>query len=260
MSTINTTGSRVASAVLASALGIFGVTPAVAAPQSTTAKTTAAVDEQGRARLDAPSGATAPDASFDHMLQRFIQTYKLGSGDEIAVRVAGEPDYTVERAKVSPFGAVYHPLLGDVQVGGLTVGQASAKIEQELAEYIKKPRVSVALLDAHSAKVGVLGDVSQPGIVVMAQPMTVLDAISAAGGFTDFGSKSDVSILRQLGEGQTRTLEVNVKRILEGKSDPYENIALQPGDTVVVHGNKKKTLASIVSVAGFASFASFIGR
>jgi polysaccharide biosynthesis/export protein len=212
----------------------------------------------GRTRLDAPAGRVEPDEAFAHMLERFAAVYKLGPGDEIAVRVTGEPDYTLEHAKVSPFGTVYHPLVGDVQVAGLTTGQAAERLEGELGEYIIKPRVTVALLDAHSAKIGVLGDVAQPGVVAMTQPMTVLDAISAAGGFTDFGSKRDVTILRQISEGRTRTFDVDVKRILDGKADPGENVALQPGDTIVVHGNKTKTLARITSLAGFGTFLSFI--
>lgn len=212
-----------------------------------------------RTRLDTHADAADVDPTFDYMLRRFAESYRLGPGDEIAVRVVREPDYSIDRVRISPFGAVYHPLLGDVKVAGMTAGQAAAKLESELAEYILKPRVSVALLDARSAKLGVIGDVADPGIIVMAQPMTVLDAISAAGGFTNFGNSTDVTVLRQLGSGQTRTFEVNVKRILEGKSKPNENVALQPGDTVVVHGNKKKTLATITSLAGFGSFLTFLG-
>lgn len=214
----------------------------------------------GRTQLGSGPAAPAPDVHFEHMLQRFHTTYKVGPEDEIAIRVVGEPDYTLERAKVSPFGAVYHPLLGDVEVAGLTVPQVTDKLRDELTEYIISPRVSVSLVEARSAKVGVLGDVTKPGILLMERPMTVLDAISASGGFTDFGKSTDVTVLRQLGAGQTRTISVNVKRILEGKADPYENFALQPGDTIVVHGNKKKTLAMITSLTGFATFLTFVGR
>lgn len=246
--------SRAGFAALSTALMLVcGVTAVFAQDGATTRGT------ETRTRLDASSDATSADPTFDYMLRRFAESYRLGPGDEIAVRVVREPDYSIDRVRISPFGSVYHPLLGDVKVAGMTTGQAAAKLEGELGEYILKPRVSVALLDARSAKLGVLGDVADPGIIVMAQPMTVLDAISAAGGFTNFGNSTDVTILRQLGAGQTRTFEVNVKRILEGRSKPNENIALQPGDTVVVHGNKKKTLATITSLAGFGSFLTFLG-
>jgi polysaccharide export outer membrane protein len=252
--THTTKRTRLAAALAAAVAVLWSVAPAAAqAPEG-------AEPGSGRARLDAPAGATEPDAAFEHMRQRYVASYRLGAGDAIAVRVAGEPDYTVDHVVVSPFGAVYHPLLGDVEVAGLTVDQATERLRDELAEYIIRPRVTVSLVEAHSAKVGVLGDVVQPGIVPMVGPMTVLDAITASGGITNFGAATDVTLLRQMREGQTTTVTVNVKRILEGKADPHENLALQPGDTIVVHGNKKKSLAWITSLTGFSSFLSFVRR
>jgi len=67
-----------------------------------------------------------------------------------------------------------------------------------------------------------------------------------------------VIVLRQSRDGRAQTLKVNVKRILEGKAEAEENIALQAGDTVIVNGNTKKKMAYILSLAGFGSFLSFI--
>jgi protein involved in polysaccharide export with SLBB domain len=78
--------------------------------------------------------------------------------------------------------------------------------------------VSAELLEANSAKIGVLGDIMRPGILVMNKPMNVLEAITASGGITDMGNKSGVIVLRQLRDGRAQTLKVNVKRILEGKA------------------------------------------
>ena len=114
--------------------------------------------------------------------------------------------------------------------------------------------LSVSLLSANSAKVGVLGDVTKPGIVVMDRPMTVLDAISVCGGLTDHGRATNVTVLRQVGEGRTRTMTVNVKQILEAKAGPEENVTLQAGDTIIVHGNWKKALATITQLTGFGYF------
>jgi polysaccharide export outer membrane protein len=194
------------------------------------------------------------DAYFKTIYKDFYNTYKLGPSDEIAVRVLGQPDYTLEKVQVSPVGRIYHPLVGDVDVAGLTISRVTEKLTLQLGEFIREPRVSVSLLEANSAKIGVLGDVNHPGIVLMARPMTVLDAIAASGGVSDLGSKSDVMILRQAGNGMTRTMKVNVKRIMEGKAGPEENVMLQAGDTVIVHGNFKKSLATITSLAGFGSF------
>ncbi len=209
-----------------------------------------------RARLDQP--ATGGDAYFSSIYRNFYLTYRLGADDEIAVRVVNQPDYSVERVKVSALGRIYLPLVGDVEVAGMTLSELDEKLRVEFGEYVRSPTLSVDLVTANSSKVGVLGEVVQPGIVVMNRPMTILDAISASGGFTDFGKKSDVTLLRQTGGGQYRTMDVNVKRLLEGKGKPEENVTLQAGDTIVVHGNIKKGLAFISSLAGFGTFTNFV--
>lgn len=208
----------------------------------------------------APTGnaASAEDQLFRDIYREFYNTYRLGAADEIAIRVVGQPEYTIERAKVSPLGTVYHPLLGDLEVTGLTIEQLTARMTKELNEYLVNPKVSVALLEANSAKIGVIGDVMHPGILVMSKPMNVLEAILASGGVTDTGSKSDVRVLRQSAGGAAQTLKVNVKRILEGRAGPEENIALQAGDTVIVPGNAKKKVGYIMSLTGFGNFLLFI--
>jgi len=213
-----------------------------------------------RANSPAPAASQDPgdDRLFRDIYQEFYDTYRLGPADEIAIRVIGQPDYTVERAKISPTGSVYHPLLGDLGVAGMTVSQLIDRLTKDLSEYLIDPKVSVALLEASSAKIGVLGDVVHPGILVMSRPMNVLEAIVTSGGFTDTGSKSGVTVLRQMRDGHAQTLKVNVKRILEGKARAEENITMQAGDTVIVHGNAKKKLNSVMSLAGFGSFLSFI--
>jgi polysaccharide export outer membrane protein len=205
------------------------------------------------------AGETSEDAQFFKGIYReFYDTYRLGPADEIAIRVAGQPDYTLERAKVSPTGSVYHPLLGDLEVAGMTVPKLIERLTKDLSEYLINPKVSAALLEANSAKIGVLGDVIHPGILVMNKPMNVLEAITASGGVSDTGDKSGVIVLRQLRDGRAQTFKVNVKRILEGKAGAEENVALRAGDTVIVNGNTKKKVSYILSLAGFGSFLSFI--
>src|SRR5262245_36920420 len=206
------------------------------------------------------AGQTSEDDQFFKGIYReFYDTYRLGPADEIAIRVTGQPDYTIERVKVSPTGSVYHPLLGDVEVAGMTVPRLAKRLTQDLSEYLINPKVSVSLVEANSAKIGVLGDVMHPGILIMNKPMTVLEAITASGGVADTGDKSGVIVLRQLRDGRAQTFKVNVKRILQGKAGPEENVALRAGDTVIVNGNTKKKMAYILSLAGFGSFLTFIG-
>ncbi len=198
------------------------------------------------------------DPFFKKVYKDFYETYRLGPDDELAIRILGQPDYSLEKAKISPVGRLYHPLLGDVEVAGLTVDKLTEKLTLDLSQFIINPKVSVSLLQANSAKVGVIGDVTNPGIIVMTRPMTVLDALSASGGVSDFGSKSDVTVLRQSGYDRPQMVKVNVKRILQGKADVEENIALQAGDTIIVHGNTRKKLSQFTSLMGFGHFVSFL--
>ena len=224
---------------------------------------------QAFAQTPAPVSAQTPapvsaqtlgdDQFFKGIYREFYDTYRLGPADEIAIRVTGQPDYTLERVKVSPTGSVYHPLLGDMEVAGMTVPRLTKRLTEDMSEFLINPKVSVALLEANSAKIGVLGDIMHPGILIMNKPMNVLEAIIASGGVTDTGDKSGVVVLRQTRDGRAQTFKVNVKRILEGKAGAEENVSLQAGDTVIVNGNTKKKLAYILSLAGFGSFLSFIG-
>lgn len=198
------------------------------------------------------------DEYFRAIYRDFYNNYKLGPEDQIALRVKGQPDYSLEQVTVSPVGRIYHPLLGDIDVAGMTVPRLADRLTIEFSQYIIDPKVSLSLLSANSAKIGVLGDVTHPGVVVMARPMTVLDALSASGGIADTGSKSEVTVLRQIGDGRMLTRKVNVKRILEGKSEPEENLALQAGDTIIVHGNLRKRISNITSLIGFGNFLGFV--
>src|SRR5215468_9650693 len=109
-------------------------------------------------------GNSEDDQYFKGIYLEFYNTYRLGPADEIAIRVTGQPDYTLERVKVSPTGSVYHPLLGDVEVAGMTIPRLTKRLTNDLREHLIDPKVSVALLEANSAKIGVLGDVMRPGI------------------------------------------------------------------------------------------------
>jgi polysaccharide export outer membrane protein len=205
-----------------------------------------------------PVAAETDDLYFKNIYRHFFETYKLGPEDEVAIRVLGQPDYSLEKVRVSPVGRVYHPLLGDVEVVGLTVDRLASKLKVELGQFIIDPQVSVSLIEANSAKIGVLGDVGSPGIIVMSRPMNLLDAISAAGGVTDRGSRTNITVHRRRGGDRIHTYSLNLKKVLEGKAGAEENIALQAGDTVVVHGNWKKKISLVSSLLGFGRFVTYV--
>jgi polysaccharide export outer membrane protein len=210
-----------------------------------------------------PNGANALEAKYpylDRSFRTYNENYRLGPGDEISIRVKGQPAYSLEKTKVSPTGSIYHELVGEVSVVGLTTTQLTERLANDLSEYLKNPQVSVQLVEAASAKISVFGEVPRPGIVIMSRPMRLLDAISEAGGFSDTGKKSSVDVLRQQPDGTRVPMRVDVKKYLEGKGNPESNITLQAGDLVVVHGNTRKTLGTIGALAGLGSFVGVIAR
>jgi len=202
----------------------------------------------------------AIQAQINSVYQSFFNSYRLGAGDAVAIYIDKHAEDSVPRAVVSPVGQVYYPLLGNVSVAGKTMSQLQDYFTSSVSEFIKDPRVTVSLLEANSAKIGVLGDVHTPGVLVMARPMRVLDAITAAGGILDTGSASKVSLLRQFEDGRVQMLEVNVKKILEGKAGAEENVYLRAGDTVIVHGNLFKKITKISSLVGVTTFITFLTR
>jgi len=238
--------------LFAAALCFFVVTAATA--QSNTGT------PDGASQIEAKSPLDANYAILDKAFHAFNDNYRLGPGDEVAIRVKGQPAYSLEKTKVSPTGTIYHELVGDVTVVGLTMSQVTELLTNDLSEYLKNPQVSVQLIEAASAKVIVLGEVNRQGVVIMSRPMRVLDAISEAGGFSDTGKQSSVEVLRQYPNGNRVPMRIDVKKYLEGKGSPESNIQLQAGDLVVVHGNTKKTLGTIGAIAGLGSFIAIIGR
>jgi polysaccharide export outer membrane protein len=221
-----------------------------------------AITTNGTAHLNTTDASVSDEAAIQTQIssvyQSFQSSYRLGPGDVIAIYVDKHPEDTLAKAIVSPVGQVYYPLMGNVSVVGKTLPQLQTYFTTSISEFIKDPRVTVALLEVNSAKIGVLGEVRTPGVIVMNRPMRVLDAITAAGGITDLGNSSSVSILRQYEDGRVEMVTTNVKKILKGKADPEENAYLRTGDTIIVHGNLYKKIGKISGLVGMTSFITFL--
>ena len=122
-------------------------------------------------------------------------------------------------------------LIGDVQATGLTPLQLADQIASKLKKYIQDPNVSVVVGEIHSKVIYLLGEVGKKGPVEMTSGMTLLDAIAAAGGLTDYANAKKIYILRNEA-GKHERIPVHYKEALKGNSD--FNLILQPGDTIVV--------------------------
>jgi polysaccharide export outer membrane protein len=227
-------------------------------PRTVTQLTTTGTERPGTGTDASVSDEAAIQTQINSVYQSFQNSYRLGPGDVIAIYVDKHPDDTLPKAIVSPVGQIYYPLMGNVTVVGKTLPQLQTHFTSSISEFIKEPKVTVALLEVNSAKIGVLGEVRTPGVLIMNRPMRVLDAITSAGGITDLGNSSSVSILRQYEDGRVEMVTTNVKKILKGKADPEENLYLRAGDTVIVHGNLYKKIGKISGLVGVTSFFTFL--
>ncbi len=162
-----------------------------------------------------------------------INNYTVGVGDILLVDIL-KPDRSTNQVTVSPDGSISIPYLGSVKVKGKSITQIQKDIQWGLANgYLRYPVVVVSLVQSRSRNFTVNGEVNRPGSYPLEDNTTVLKAISIAGGFTRFGSSSNVKILRPRKDRPGyNIIKVDIKAAMEGNSDA--DIVLQSGDIVVV--------------------------
>jgi len=158
-------------------------------------------------------------------------TYVIGPEDVLEVNVWKEPDNS-KTVPVRPDGKISLPLLNDVQAAGLTPMQLQENIKEGLKKFISEPQVAVIITQVNSRHVYVLGEVNRPGAISMLPNMTILQALSTAGGFTQYAKLNGIYVLRTE-NGRQLTFPFNYKDVIRGRS-AQQNIMLKPGDTIVV--------------------------
>jgi polysaccharide export outer membrane protein len=186
------------------------VTMQTAGAQATNAKDTAA-----------PAAAAVPD------------DYRMGPGDTLQIFVWRNPDLTVT-VPVRPDGKISTPLVSDMVVVGKTPSQLAHDIEQVLAEYIREPRVNVIVTQPVAAfsQVKVVGQVLHPQAVAYHDGMTLLDLILQAGGLGEFAAGNRARLVRSEA-GKSVELHVRLADLMK-KGDLKQNLALKPGDIIIV--------------------------
>ena len=164
-----------------------------------------------------------------------VSVYRIGVDDIVEVSVWHNPDLNA-KVPVRPDGMISIPLVGDVMAGGKTPEEVSAEIAEKLKTYVRDPQVAVILTELRSheylSRVRVTGAVRNPISVPYRQGMTVLDAVLAAGGTTEFASADRTELYRKEGE-ITRAYAVRLDQILK-KGDLSTNYPAQPGDVITV--------------------------
>ena len=160
--------------------------------------------------------------------------YRLGPGDAIGVQVFQSPDLSVD-ARVSENGVISYPLVGSVQLGGLSIAEAEKKIADALRSggFVRSPQVNIILRQVRGNQVAVLGQVNRPGRFPLETFNTrVSDMLAAAGGVTPGGD--DVLILTGQRQGQAFRRVIDIPGLFLNQK-PEEDVVLAGGDTLYVN-------------------------
>ena len=184
-----------------------------------------AASEGSKQKLGTQAAQTATEATANDA------EYKIGPQDVLRIDVWKEPEIS-RIAPVRPDGRISLPLINDVQAAGLTSTQLSAVIADGLRKYITNPQVTVGVTEINSRRVYVTGEVTRPGAFPLLPNMTVLQALSSSGGFTQFAKLKSIYVLRTE-DGKQVKHPFNYKEVVSGKKSEL-NISLQPGDVIVV--------------------------
>ena len=146
--------------------------------------------------------------------------YRLGAGDVITIQVLGEDDLKRERIRLSDAATISYPILGELRLSGKTVGELERLIGDGLrGRYLVNPQVNVTIIEYRAFYIN--GQVERPGSYAYIPGLTVIKAISLAGGFKERASKEKIFIIR----------EADPKQVRERAG---LNVLVEPGDIVTV--------------------------
>jgi polysaccharide export outer membrane protein len=160
-----------------------------------------------------------------------ITEFILGPGDRVEIMVYRHDDLK-RTVQIDTSGMIGYPLVGDIQANGLSIFQLRDRIRDRLAEYIVDPQVSVGVTAVQSQKVYVIGEVTRPGVFSLDKPLSAIEAISQAGGFTLDANDESVMVIRG-NRDKPQLIKLDLESALK-KGNIAQNIQLRRGDIVYV--------------------------
>jgi polysaccharide biosynthesis/export protein len=164
----------------------------------------------------------------------FSQDYIIGEGDLLKITIYDHEDLTTT-ARVSGDGFIVFPLIGPVEVKGLTLTRISEKIAAQLSEgYIINPHVAIFIQEFRSKKTFIIGEVNKPGLYALPGHTTLLALISEAGGLTkDAGDKITIKRKANPLQQDEKTITIDLKRLVE-MGDTSQDIPIMDGDSIYI--------------------------
>ncbi len=182
-------------------------------------------------------GAELPPAAVVPLQEGPGEEYVIGPLDQLTIHVWRNPELGAEKIQVRPDGRITTPLVTDMPAVGKTPAMLAQDIRLQLSQYIEEPLVSVIVTEfagTFSQQVRIVGATEQPASIPFRANMTVLDAMIAVGGLSEFAAGNRAKLLRfdkQLGRQREYALRLGD---LLRKGDSQANVMLQPGDVIII--------------------------
>jgi polysaccharide biosynthesis/export protein len=182
------------------------------------------------------TGQSLPPASFVDTSQQVSENYMIGALDEITVFVWRNPELGA-RVQVRPDGRITTPLISDLVAVGKTPAQLAEDIRAVLAQYIQDPLVSVMVdrpQGTFSQQIRIVGATERPAALPYRANMTLLDAMIAVGGLSEFAAGDRARLIRFDREtGRQREYDLRIASLLR-RGDVRANVRLEPGDVIII--------------------------
>lgn len=168
-----------------------------------------------------PAARTAPT----------VEQFQIGPGDRISIKVWRHDDLSMD-VTVAPDGTISYPLVGALAVSGKTYNEIREMLTTAISQWYTDPQVAVNILELQNQKVFIFGEVANPSVLQLSSEMTILEALTLAGGINQY-SRTDNVLLVRGGVEAPELYTVDVASIFNrGAMD--QMVSLQRGDIVVV--------------------------
>ncbi len=182
-------------------------------------------------------GAELPASSYRSFPSGPSEEYVIGPSDQLTIHVWRNPELGAEEIRVRPDGRITTPLVTDMPASGKTPAMLAQDIRLQLSQYIEEPIVSVIVTDAVSTfdrQVRVIGATQRPASLQYRANMTVLDAMIAVGGLSEFASGNRAKLIRRDPRtGRNQEYKLRLGDLLR-KGDSRANVPLRPGDVIII--------------------------
>lgn len=163
---------------------------------------------------------------------RSEDSYRIQRGDKLKIDVWQEENLRAD-VLVLPDGMINFPLVGALPAAGKTTSELAALLKEKLADFIPGPEVQVSVITLEGNLIYVLGEVVRPGPFILTKNLTIVQALSMAGGLTPYAEKNDIHVVRHTEKGKTISLPFRYGDVEDGE-DLDSIILLQSGDTIIV--------------------------